>query len=791
MGKSSELSSMQRYMIHWYVPLVEAIQAEQNAISRNEKGTDRALYGPFLAQLGPDKLAILTMNAVMNASVIGGKKGAPFAKTCFSIGEFAEAEVNLSGLRSKYGKGVLGRLSFAKGNATRSINMRARQALENGEWTNDIVAKFGAILIKLFLETAKDFDGTPSFSHRLDFISHKEKIGNIVANENIMEQLSSWEIKNIHPKFLPMLVPPIPWDKHNRGGFLKLHAKFMRTKGSKFQTQVLTRAPLERVFEGLNSLGKLEWKINKPVLEACQEAWRLKLPLGELPPQVDFPLPLPLDKSITRENDSETFYNHFKKVKKVEAKNNDLHSLRCDAQIKLNIADQFKDDSLYFPYNVDFRGRAYPIPPNLNHLGSDMCRGILTFAEKKPLGPNGLYWLKVQLANLCGFDKASFQERSDWTENHMSEVYDSAQNPIHGQQWWTQAENPWQALSVCQELVRIYDTCPTQQDREAFLSSQPIHMDGSCNGLQHYAALGRDGEGGKAVNLIDAEKPGDVYSSVCRIVIARIAELAEKPLEVDATDQERKHHECAKLVHGLIDRKVVKQTVMTSVYGVTFIGARNQIQARLEEKFEAQGVIDPDDIESKAYECANIVARITLEGLEELFTSARGIMGWLGDCARIVAHEGHTMSWITPLGLPVAQPYRRGGIFSVKTIMQTVQVTLNNDDLSVHKTRQRSAFPPNFVHSLDSTHMLLTAIKMQELGLSFTAVHDSYWTHPSDVEVMNEALRRSFVDLYSQPILEDLKETLMIRFPGKEFPEIPERGDLSLEDVMKSTYFFN
>lgn len=33
-----------------------------------------------------------------------------------------------------------------------------------------------------------------------------------------------------------------------------------------------------------------------------------------------------------------------------------------------------------------------------------------------------------------------------------------------------------------------------------------------------------------------------------------------------------------------VDRKLVKQTVMTSVYGVTFVGAREQIKRRLEEK---------------------------------------------------------------------------------------------------------------------------------------------------------------------------------------------------------------
>lgn len=37
-------------------------------------------------------------------------------------------------------------------------------------------------------------------------------------------------------------------------------------------------------------------------------------------------------------------------------------------------------------------------------------------------------------------------------------------------------------------------------------------------------------------------------------------------------------------VRGLIDRKLVKQTVMTSVYGVTPVGARAQIENRLKEK---------------------------------------------------------------------------------------------------------------------------------------------------------------------------------------------------------------
>lgn len=54
---------------------------------------------------------------------------------------------------------------------------------------------------------------------------------------------------------------------------------------------------------------------------------------------------------------------------------------------------------------MDFRGRVYPVPPHLNHLGSDLARSILVFAESRPLGPTGLDWLKLHLINLTGLKK--------------------------------------------------------------------------------------------------------------------------------------------------------------------------------------------------------------------------------------------------------------------------------------------------------------------------------------------------------------------------------------------------
>ena len=52
--------------------------------------------------------------------------------------------------------------------------------------------------------------------------------------------------------------------------------------------------------------------------------------------------------------------------------------------------------------------------------------------------------------------------------------------------------------------------------------------------------------------------------------------------------------------------------------------------------------------------------------------------------------------------------------------------------------RHRNAFPPNFIHSLDATHMMLTALQCQRAGITFASIHDCYWTHACDVDTLNK-----------------------------------------------------
>ncbi|KAI9126635.1 hypothetical protein K1719_002231 [Acacia pycnantha] len=245
------------------------------------------------------------------------------------------------------------------------------------------------------------------------------------------------------------------------------------------------------------------------------------------------------------------------------------------------------------------------------------------------------------------------------------------------------------------------------------------------------------------------------------------------------SEKDPKTHPNALLARSLIiqvDRKLVKQTVMTSVYGVTYIGARDQIKRTLKER---NAIAD----DSEMFAAASYAAKTTLMALEEMFEAARSIMNWLEECAKVIASENQPVRWTSPLGLPIVQPYRQLGRHYVKTTLQILTLQREID--------KRTAFPPNFVHSLDGCHMMMTASACKKAGLNFAGVHDSYWTHACDVDMMNKILREKFVELYETPILENLLEGFQKSFPSLKFPPLPARGDLDLREVLESTYIFN
>ncbi|BBN04117.1 DNA-directed RNA polymerase, mitochondrial [Marchantia polymorpha subsp. ruderalis] len=807
------LPFVQSLVLGWFEPLKNAIEAEQKAVENLEFREHRAGYGPFLCQLPADMLAVITMHKIMGMLMSDLSNGGcvKVVSAAAQIGEAVEQEVGIHKLMRKSAKKKKGKIDpkkvvDPKEQAAASADVKLKDQVKkllkqqklrvasslvrhaNGDepWGSEIRVKVGCRLIEIMIEVAllqppasqteEDIgELRPAFKHSMKTFpgqSAARKFGVIECDPLVAQELDK-SVRHMVMPYMPMLVRPRKWTGYGNGGYLILPATVMRIHGAKQQREAIqkaTRTSMHNVFHALNTLGSVRWKINTRVLDVIEEIWKDG---GRLAQMVDADnVSVPSRPCTEDEAEIRGWRREAGKAKRI---NCERHSLRCDTELKLTVARKLRDEeAFYYPHNLDFRGRAYPLHPHLNHLGSDMCRGVLEFAEGHPLGTTGLRWLKIHLANVFagGVDKLSFDGRVAFAEEKMDEVFDSAERPLEGRRWWLEAEDPFQCLATCMALRDALSS----GDVENYVCNLPVHQDGSCNGLQHYAALGRDQVGAEAVNLIAGDAPADVYSGIA----SRVRAVIEK----DAADDPRVNPNVdkAKLLLGQIDRKLVKQTVMTSVYGVTFIGARNQILSRLKER----GLPD----ESAMYRASCYAAKVTIDALGQMFKEARCIMSWLGECAKIIAMEGEPVRWTTPFGLPVVQPYRKPGRKMVKTSLQVLALREDGNQ-PVAVARQRSAFPPNFVHSLDGSHMMMTAIACKRAGLNFAGVHDSFWTHAGTVDKMNILLRKKFVQLYSQPILENLLNDFKQQFPHLEFPQVPGRGDLDLNEVLKAPYFFN
>jgi len=318
-----------------------------------------------------------------------------------------------------------------------------------------------------------------------------------------------------------------------------------------------------------------------------------------------------------------------------------------------------------------------------------------------------------------------------------------------------------------------------------------------CNGLQHYAALGRDEHGAREVNLYPMNTPQDVYTGVANLV------------EVERAKDAASGHAIAQLLEGHIKRKVIKQTVMTTVYGVTRYGARLQIVKQLKDV--------PDFPEDKVWQASGYLVQKTFQSIQTMFTSTKEIQDWFTEIARLISHVcGQPVGWVTPLGLPVIQPYHRvcKGLTVLGTGDRSKLRHISKLDISLRPNvmKQKNAFPPNFIHSLDSSHMMLTSLFCQRNGITFVSVHDCYWTHPSEnVSRMNSICREQFVALHSEPILENLSKFLTEKYSysndelrndgsiidmakkrlNRLILSVPATGNYDLRNVLKSTYFFS
>ena len=159
----------------------------------------------------------------------------------------------------------------------------------------------------------------------------------------------------ILPVRRPMVCPPVPWTDLQGGGYLTdadldcglpLVTHHNRPARVAALTAAARSGQMGRVLRVVNALQATLWRVN-----AEPHGWMTRIVDGAV---------------------------------------DDSDPLRSPAAARLaECADLAAEPRLFFPYKLDYRGRAYCVPESFQPQGDDAARALLEFAVGRPLGDRG------------------------------------------------------------------------------------------------------------------------------------------------------------------------------------------------------------------------------------------------------------------------------------------------------------------------------------------------------------------------------------------------------------------
>lgn len=753
------------------IPLAELIDSYCAEQKRGVRAASKALMRPH----DPNVLAFLTVRMLMDTSLLA-KSHAPtavarllgqaiYGETLLAKFEHVEPDLYFTLVRD-----FERRMTKSERHRLTVFKMQAEKAgVPLPVWSPEDKLAIGTILLYLardvgLIEITLTQEG-----------KKKERGYELTAEVAGMLDHIKGFVAGIQPMSLPCVEPPRDWVTANDGGY---HTEVMRRVApccirGRPRVEDLTDVP-EVPLRALNILQRRSWRINTDIL-AATDAVGQRFDVGEVLAQAELPKPqapewLSEDMSKDQMHGGQLAEFAAWKIEMrewyTENKSRGVQWGRYYEAIR--VARKFRDVPFWFVYQYDYRGRAYANTRGVSPQGSDLQKALLRSADGVPITTAAAkFWFYTAGANRFGFDKATLQERFDWTVERTTLLCAIAKDPLSNRQW-TEADNPFQFLAWCFEFAQ-FTAMP-----ESFLSHLALGQDGSCNGLQHFSAMLRDSVGGRATNLVPSATQQDIY----RLVAEETSRILEQmPHESSAFTGRWKLHK--------LSRDLVKRSVMTLPYGSTRFSCSDFIYSEYVAKHKA-----PEFDKSEYRQAARWLSVPVWDAIGNVVVKAREAMQWLQDASDELIEAGiEEISWRSPSGFMVRQRYGKLDFIKVETRLAggvRIRPTIRMEQEEPCKRRHRNGIAPNFIHSCDAAHMQFLICAADDAGLGHLAfIHDDYGTTADGTETLHRLIRETFVAMYEQGCpLTQFRDSYGVT------ELIPEYGDLDLQAVLKSTYFF-
>jgi DNA-directed RNA polymerase len=623
----------------------------------------------------------------------------------------------------------------------------------------------GLVLVELFRQHTDIID----ISTRTNAAGRGMTI--VKATPEFLEWLnkSHEAIEDLHPVYMPMISKPCDWKGMWGGGYSLDSLGGFRPLVKATDRQYLAtldNADLTNLYSAINHIQSTEWIINDTILDVIRHCWQENLAVGDIPDKTGRPIPpKPADISTNKESRRQwrkaAAYIHYEN----DAAKSKLYTVAR----AIGLAERFSGKSLWFPQELDFRGRVYPKPIFLNNQGADWQRALLKFAKGKPVDAEAKRWLAIHGANCSGNDKIPFDDRVRWVEQNEQMILACGNDPL-GCMEWAKTDKPFSFLAFCVEWAAL-------AKNPKHLCSLPCHLDGSNNGLQLISLLMRDVMGASATNCLPSLCPNDIYQIVASRSVQKLIAIRSP--------------EALAWVDFGITRKTTKRVVMCLPYGLTKYSAKAYIREWFVEECRSR----PSPFSGDGFREIQLLSKVIWESITETVSAATQFMDWLRQVAAVHIECGIPIRWTAPNGFLVQQAYKKLSRVTVKTsigsaLRQHVAVV---DQDSLSKTRNQNGISPNVIHSLDAALLTRAVNMLRWQGVdSVSCIHDSIGVCPADVSTLSRAVRACAIEMFSEPVLDQMYAEMKSYLPpGKPLPAPPALGTMDLSQLQYADYFFS
>ena len=521
------------------------------------------------------------------------------------------------------------------------------------------------------------------------------------------------------------------------------------------------------LYTALNRIGSTMWEVNMDLFQYAVDIEEDNSPLPSLPSDEEF-----MKAQNTLRNVKASRRRRMAAAKTIGA-----HEKRTAFERTMEKAYEYQGQVLQFPHNLCGRGRIYALSPILNPQGADVAKALLVLKERVPLHREQFF---IHTANCAGQDKITYQERIDWTQEHLGTLAAIGEDPIG--QWpaiqtlgvHKEKKTYYQFISCCIELYK-WSLDPD------YKTGVMLGLDSTSSGNQILAMLARDHEVAEYVNISPTSDgtPGDLYAYVGRFVKAGLEKVT-----LNNVPAKMKPHVKLDNIKALASmprghktfRKITKRICMVLPYSGTRYGAG---EITKDDQFD-HGC---DVMNELNFADCSVVGAVIYDQCKAAAKRSMTLMDYM--CDNLDATET-VVKWRVPhtnfLAFQTKEKMKEDavqGTVGDKKVALTFYYPTHIPDKSGHK----NAISPGMVHSLDAA-MLVMIINGIPLDLPVSAIHDQFCVPMGHMAVLVDSARNAYVAIANRDRFMDMAESCF----GCRV-ELPSPGHWDLSDLEGSEYF--